>query len=199
MDSNNNMVFNFSSLESSELREPLELEPIQLLIDFNSQPIPVEMTQGTTLAVVPECKEFVEATEIRLFRADGSEVEGYKAIVNKDNINETYAIPTDSYKIIQHEAVAKVSREAIASLELRTKSYVLHLNEGARVRLCTEFPDVQLNIGKDKIHLKVSVDNSYNTTTGLRLEISGKIGNRELFVGEKFYHRHTQGVMVENF
>ena len=73
---------------------------------------------------------------------------------------------------------------------------------GARIKINTIFPDVKIEIDtaqeKDILSMNLYYENSYDSTTGVRMIIEARRKDGTLFViREKlgsFYHRHTKGL-----
>jgi hypothetical protein len=177
---NSNLAFNFNAEECTEenpANDNFELKPVE---------------EKKTL--------FPEAEAVNLLRDEEGvpKVDKFMLIVNKDNHEQEFTVVTKGYKIIQHDDMYKAVKESIDSMKLNYNIIPVIMNEGGRLRVYCDFKDIHLTIGTEEITLRAIYDNSYNCTTGVRLEICGYSGNKSLFAGEvgKYYHKHTKGLQV---
>lgn len=143
--------------------------------------------------------EFKTAKRIKLLDENGNA--WYQdGIVNADNEKEQFNTVSPGYTIVQHSEVVDKVEEALTDKNLNPSKRFFDSNEGARIRMELTFPDVTCDVednGK-QIELRCYYDNSYNGTTGLRLEVGAKspYSNGFLWCGQTYYHRHTKGVNV---
>lgn len=146
------------------------------------------------------------AKEIDIFDANGNKWEGSKGIVNEADELDRFAIVGEGYKIAQHEEVIGMINQSLTDLNLDNKMAIEEMNEGARLRVNLNFPQVYHTIAEERVILWATFDNSYDSSTGLRLEINAKIEHSSncLYVSEaiceqlnRHYHRHTKGLNVE--
>lgn len=157
--------------------------------------------------------EFITAKEITLLSRDGdgaqlNDLTGkYKAIVNADKVEQIFNIVGAGYKILQHEEMYSLVRETVKELGFKTSIKTIQMNEGARLRMVVTFPDIFVKIGpssvNDVVTFRMSFDNSYDATTGLRTMVDGvrERTNSALILPDNFahfYHRHTKGMDANN-
>lgn len=177
-----------------------------MLTNVNDIKLP---TQEVNISEDTNKNRFVVAKEIALFSKDGEDAEynslatQFKGIVNSANIEQIFNIVSSSYKLAQHDDVYNATVETVKDLGFRTTEHVLELNDGARLRLALRFPDLNVTVANDSVNMVMTVDNSYNATTGLRCSIDGWIekGEIKLKVREQFsyfYHRHTKGLSIND-
>lgn len=149
--------------------------------------------------------KFKRAKEIDIFDADGKQWVGQKGLVNEADTLDRFGIVGVGYKIAQHDEVAEIVEKALEDLKIEHNTDTLELKNGARVRINLKFPEITHTIAGDKIQLWAAFDNSYDSSTGLRLEINAYIPvyNSEVYCSEivtdelnRYYHRHTKGLEV---
>ena len=129
----------------------------------------------------------------------------YKGIVNADNHAQIFNVVGMGYKIAQHDEVYDAVEQTIKELGFRADIKTTLLNEGARLKLRVTFPDILINVGprevNDIVNLRMTFDNSYNATTGLRGCVDGlrlRCTNG-MQVPDRFaysYHKHTKGMDI---
>ena len=160
-----------------------------------------------------ETKEnkFVEAKEISLYSQENAQSKHnalapkYKGICNANNPEQIFNVVGMGYKIAQHDEVYDAVEATVKDLGLKTKIKTTEMNDGARLRMELTFPDLAIKIGppelNDIVNLRMSFDNSYNATTGLRAMIDGE--RLACLNGMKvpdnfatYYHRHTKGLDI---
>jgi hypothetical protein len=150
-----------------------------------------------------------KAKKIDLFDVDGN-LWKMKGVVNEENQKEYFNTVSDGYNIVQHDEVISLVEEAIKDKNLNPKKSIEELNEGARLHIELTFPEISLDVegNGQQVSLRCSYDNSYDGTTGLRLEVGAEspYGGGFLWVGglvkaieDNYYHRHTKGVNVAEF
>jgi hypothetical protein len=149
--------------------------------------------------------QFKRAKEIDIFDANGNKWEGKKGLVNEANEQERFEIVGVGYKIAQHDEVFEIVDKALNDLQIVHKTSTLEMKEGARLRIDLKFPEIVHTIAEEKIQLWATFDNSYDQSTGLRLEINAYMERTEanLYCSEviseklnRYYHRHTKGLEV---
>lgn len=149
--------------------------------------------------------KFKQAKEIDIFDANGKKWEGQKGLVNADDELDRFAIVGVGYKIAQHEEVYDIVEKALVDLKVEHNTRTTEMKNGARLRIDLMFPEITHTIAGEKIQLWASFDNSYDSSTGLRLEINAYIPAYEtsLYCSEvvtdelnRYYHRHTKGLEV---
>ena len=154
-------------------------------------------------------KEFKTAKKIDLFDGNGNQWK-MKGVVNAENEKEQFNTVSDGYTIVQHQELVSMVEEAVADKNLNAITRIEEMNEGARIRMQLTFPDITLDVEENgqQVALRCTYDNSYDGTTGLRLEVGAKspYGGGFLWVGgivraleDNYYHRHTKGVNVAEF
>ena len=153
----------------------------------------------------PEVKAkpfLIRASEIKIFDEDGRHLKDHKGLVREDKREELFAIVSKSYKIAQHEEIVSSVEKSLADLGLNYESKILQMDDGARIRMITNFPNININVDNHSFTMRLSWDNSYNLTTGVRLQLGAlSPKGHELFVDAKyanFYHRHTKGLNLLN-
>lgn len=155
---------------------------------------------------------FMAAKEIKLFSQEDSGnmndlSSKYKGIVNAANEKQILNVVSPGYKIVQHDDLVDTVEKAIKERGLRAKTNILQMNDGARLRMIVTFPDLMIKIGdpalNDIVNFKMSFDNSYNGTTGIRTCADGE--RLKCLNGQKvpesfarYYHKHTQGLDLTN-
>jgi hypothetical protein len=144
----------------------------------------------------------IRASEIQIFDEEGRHLKDYKGLVREDKHEKLFSIVSKSYKIAQHEDIVNHVETSLKELELRYESKIIDMDEGARIRMITNFPNIQIKVKEEIFTMRLSWDNSYNLTTGVRLML-GALSPRgyELFVDAKyanFYHRHTKGLDLKH-
>jgi hypothetical protein len=151
---------------------------------------------------------FVEATTVEIHSTkDGSPMnflgDRWKGIANAANTNEVFAIVGKEYKIAQHSEVFELVTDAIRDNSLNADVSILELNDGARIHGKIAFPDLKFDVNGRTITMRMTFDNSYNYTTGVRM-IVGALSERNgivYYIRERFstfYHRHTKGLDIND-
>ena len=135
----------------------------------------------------------------------------YKVIVNENDVNEQFSVVSRTYKIAQHKEVGEIIEKALNDLNTEYKLDAFEVGntekkQGHRMRADIKFPTISHSIAGEKIILWATFDNSYDQSTGLRLEVNAYMPNTDtsVYCGsefvcegiEKFYHRHTKGLEV---
>jgi len=146
-------------------------------------------------------KKFIEAREMKIFDEQGKEFVGWKGIVNVENTEQRFDIVGTGYKIAQHSEVVATVTKSLEELGFKNNMGVLEIGDGGRVHISIVFPDLKIDVlgSGDYISMRASLDNSYDSTTGLRLDVGGIRQGYYIYVGEKFshyYHRHTKGLDI---
>ena len=154
---------------------------------------------------------FKRATKIDLFDKDGN-LWKLKGVVNEENTKEYFNTVSDGYNIVQHEEVMKLVDDAIKDKNLNAVTKINNAikDNGARLHIELTFPDITLDIEDNgqKVALRCTYDNSYDGSTGLRLQVGAKspYGEGFLWVGglvkaleDNYYHKHTKNVNVAEF
>ena len=156
-----------------------------------------------------ENTNFKQVESAELFDADLNKVR-WVVLRNPDNKLEHYGVVTSGYKMISH---TEVYTQIAQTLEEQKMNHTITWKEinsekgvtGARIHFRMMLHDKFHTIGGDKVVLRCSFDNSYDSTTGLRLEVGAFIQRTEadLYVTElvsdklnTYYHRHTKGLVV---
>ena len=152
--------------------------------------------------VVSNPHNLIRASELKIFDEAGRNLKDYKALVQEDKNEKLFSIVSKSYKVAQHEDIVGQIEKSLAELELEYNSRILHLDEGARIRMITNFPKINIKVKEEVFNLRLSWDNSYNQTTGVRL-VLGVLSphGHELLIDARlanFYHRHTKGLNLNN-
>lgn len=149
--------------------------------------------------------KFIEAMSVRLVNATtGKELPKHKGIVNVADADQIFDVVGIDYKIAQHDEVMETIEKSLVDLGFTNTQNVKEIDDGARIHINIRFPEIKLDVlgTGDYIHMRASVDNSYNSTTGLRLDVGAiKKDDVYLYVGERFshyYHRHTKGMNLTN-
>ncbi len=146
--------------------------------------------------------QFNQAKKINLYDCNGNLINGHKAVVNKKNEQQVFSVVSDNYQVVQHDEVISTIEKTLSSLNLRYDKKVIELNNGARVRVEMIFPDIEVNLGNgDVSKFRATFDNSYDCSTGLRLDIGAfrMICTNGLTIGERwgsYYHKHSQGLNI---
>ena len=146
---------------------------------------------------------FVVAEEMQLFDADGRAITRWKGIVNQDNTEQMFSIVGQGYKIAQHDEVMDAIQNSVEELELTHEERVLTLNSNARIHVIMQFPKIDMALTNgEKFTMRVTFDNSYDSTTGLRMNIGTQTSKGYFLLSSEqfatYYHRHTKGMDVVN-
>lgn len=152
--------------------------------------------------------EFVTATEVEIHSKKG---EGnfnflgdkWKGIANAANTDEVFAIVGKGYKIAQHQDVYEMVTDAIRDNSLNANVQMLELNDGARIHGRITFPDLKFDLNGREITMRMTFDNSYNYTTGVRMIVGALCQHSGVYyyIRERFstfYHRHTKGLDIRD-
>lgn len=146
---------------------------------------------------------YTVAVETELFLGDDkNSLKGrYKALTNKSNENQIFSIVGDGYQVIQHDEVVNTINDALEDLNMVPTSRIEELNDGGRIHGEMVFKDHYVDVTGmgDVINLRVSFDNSYDCSTGVRMNFGAFHPTRKvlLYIGErysKYYHKHTKGL-----
>lgn len=149
--------------------------------------------------------KFKRAIEIEIFDADGNKWEGQKGLVNEEDKLDRFAIVGVGYKIAQHEEVYDIVMKALLDLKIENIATTEDMNNGARLRIDLKFPEIVHSIAGEQMQLWATFDNSYDGSTGLRLEVNAYMPKTDtnLYCSEiisaklnRYYHRHTKGLEV---
>jgi len=145
-----------------------------------------------------------KAKTISIFDKDGNELTEYKAVVNEEKHTDIFQVVSNGYTIVQHSEVMDIISKALEDRQLEPKRNTIVMNNGGRIREEMLFNDIRLDVENDgvTIPLIISQDNSYDGTTGLRLEVGAVSRNKGfLWIGDvaTYYHRHTKGIKVKQF
>jgi hypothetical protein len=135
---------------------------------------------------------------------DGSLIESkrYKTLVSSENPEIEFNTVSKGYKVAQHDEVVTIVEKALTDLKLKNEGEPIVLNDGARIHVVKRFPEIGMDVEGEHFNLTITFDNSYDSTTGLRIEVGAYSidTNTQFFVTERFakhYHKHTKGLMVE--
>lgn len=159
--------------------------------------------QVKSLDVTEDKANYTVAVETELFLGDDLHpLNGrYKALTNKDNEHQIFAIVGAGYQVIQHDEVVDTINEAVEDLNLNPLTKIKEMNEGGRIHGEMVFNEHYVDVtgSGDVINLRVSFDNSYDCSTGVRMNFGAFHPRKKilLFIGEryaKYYHKHTKGL-----
>lgn len=148
--------------------------------------------------------EEVSVFNNRTGQSDATQLsKGYKAIVRKDT-QKLIAIQRDSYRLIPNKAVIAPLLEQLQKLDVpwyvdSSHSFV----DDARMRIQITFPSTVINDGRSDIALSMYLQNSYDSTTSVRLYWGGlrSICQNGLVSGivlGRFLGKHTQNFSLPN-
>jgi hypothetical protein len=145
---------------------------------------------------------FPVAVEIDLDQATDAKLrlKNYKALVNRDNNDQVFNVVSRGYTMAQHDEVSEKQQAAMVDLKLEHDTKEFLLIEGARLHLVTRFPNIGLAVEGEYFNMTLTIDNSYDSTTGLRVEIGAVKDSVQCFIHERFassYHKHTKGLKVK--
>jgi hypothetical protein len=161
-----------------------------------------EKSMNTQVVTLPR------ATTIPI-TVNGNERTDFQAIVNEDDHDHIYCIPTDTYQLVQHEDTLDMIEGALVKSPFGKdwKSKTWLMNEGARLRKTYTFENHPYEIGryggrKDIIYPTVYVYNSYDRWCRFALDfgIMRVICVNGAKVGERFARfamKHTTNLDVE--
>ena len=163
---------------------------------------PMEVAQQDEL-------EFVRAKEVAIFSQDGEESEynplnkQWKGIADESNPNKVFNIVSNGYKIAQHEDVYNLISEAIKDHGLDAEVKVDKLNDGARIHGRVTFPELKFDLNGRTINMRMTFDNSYDATTGVRMIVGARCVKQGIVYYVRgtystFYHRHTKGLDIND-
>ena len=148
---------------------------------------------------------FKRAKEIDIFDGNGKKWEGKKGLVNEADEMDRFSIVGEGYKVAQHQEVYDIVDKALIDLKVEHKTTTIDMNEGARLRIDLKFPQVVHSIAGESIQLWATFDNSYDGSTGLRLEINAymPVTDTNFYCSEmvsnqlnSYYHKHTKGLTI---
>lgn len=155
--------------------------------------------------------KFPKAIEVKqtYVLEDGSVLESqrYKTLVSSEDPSVEYNTVSKGYKVAQHDEVNDKLEAALSDLKLENfggpDMRLLKDTQGARLHIRKTFPDIGLQVEGEYFNLTITVDNSYDSTTGLRVEVGActRDARTQMYVAERFastYHKHTKGMMVDN-
>ena len=148
--------------------------------------------------------KFAVCKEVKVnFEIDGEQQEavGWKGLVDADNTANQFNIVSSSYKVAQHDDVANTVDKALEDLGLKPEVLPIVCNNGARLQIRLRFPEIKLGLGDDIVSMVAHFDNSYDSTSGLKLEIGAYQNEYVIYVGgsyARYYHRHTKGLQVSS-
>jgi len=143
--------------------------------------------------------------ELKIKDENGAEWVGVKGLVNEVDTLDRFAIVGVGYKIAQHDDVFEIVNKALEDLSIKTITATTEMNDGARLRIDLKFPEITHSIAEEQLQLWATFDNSYDGSTGLRLEINAYLPATEtnLYCSEiisealnKYYHKHTKGLEI---
>ena len=127
----------------------------------------------------------------------------FVALVNEANFKHRFCYVTNGYKIAQHEDVISIIEEALKDLKFNHNMTFDIMNDGCRINVKINFPDVKLDLLSEcgeMLYMRISTDNSYDCTTGLRFQLGAYTGsNIRLHLSDRFskhYHKHTKGLDI---
>ena len=173
------------------------------------------MSNSITTAIVhsnlemEQVPDLVQAKEISLYSQESvnapynSLAGRFKGIVDANNVETIFNVVSPAYKIAQHSEVHGLVIDALQATGFKCKVRTEQYNDGARMRVSVGFPDIMVKIDQEVITLRMAIDNSYNSTTGLRVVVSGERArdNVLLSIPDSFafyYHKHFGGMDVNN-
>ena len=153
---------------------------------------------------------FKRAKKIDLINSVTGKVWDMKGVVNEANEHESFNTVSDGYNIVQHQEIVDLVKKVLEDKNLKPRTSILELNHGGRIHIDLTFPEITLDVEDNgqAVPLKCTYDNSYDGSTGLRLEVGAESpsGKGFLWVGDvvkaledKYYHRHTKGVDIQKF
>jgi len=168
-----------------------------------------EIVKATLALVNEEIQEeektnrFLVADELELFDSEGRNIQRWKGLVNKNNTEQIFNIVGRNYKIAQHDEVINAIEESISELELTHEETVIPMNDGARVHAIMTFPKIEQSLTNgEKLTMSVTFDNSYDSTTGLRMIVKAKTAKGHCLITTdshgKYYHKHTPGMDLKD-
>lgn len=144
--------------------------------------------------------DIIQAKKIPIFNAEGREIADYKAVVSLNDESHIMNIVSDGYQIIQHSDVVGQVRDALFEMQVKFNIDVSSLTHGgARMRMGILLPEIEYEFSGGKVQMRIDIDNSYNSMTGLRYIVGAYrlVCLNGLYVGEKFStlnHKHTKGI-----
>lgn len=134
----------------------------------------------------------------------------YKAIMNRDNLNQVYSIVSNEYHIIQHEEVVGATNKALDDLKLVGQGDPYLGYEGARLYISKHFAgnqgvdqtDIGFMIDGEYIGLVITIANSYDCSCGLECTVRAYKASSgvQLYITERFAHvrrKHTTHALVD--
>jgi len=147
--------------------------------------------------------KFIEAKEMKLFDENNRELDRHKGIVNAEKPEQLFDVVSKGYKIAQHQEVVETVEKSLVDLGFKNEMAIEQMGEGGRVHININFLDIKLDVlgTGEYVTMRASLDNSYDSTTGLRLDVGAIKRDIYIYVGEKFshyYHRHTKSMLVSD-
>ena len=149
-----------------------------------------------------EEKKFVEAAAMEIKDKDGNSLSyRWKGIVNADDTTQMFSIVGKDYRIVQHAEVEELLCEAVENKRLVAEKRNIVMNDGGRVHFTLKFPDERIVVKGQELMLRITLDNSYDGSTGLRTVIGAcsPSGKTLYYVSEGYYHKHTKGLRMSTF
>ena len=150
-------------------------------------------------------KKYTVAKEVDIEQIDATPrfIPRYKALVNEDKLDQVFAIVGRDYKVALHQEVVDAVETTLSDLKLESTGNPEEYNEGARLNIVKKFPNIGMQIENEFFNLTITVDNSYDLTTGLRVVVGAvkRDTNTQCFIPDRFanlYHKHTKGMMIDD-
>lgn len=143
------------------------------------------------------------AQEIEIYDAYGRKINGHKAIVDKNDQSVIFNIASSNYKIAQHQEVYDATLTALAGTGVKYTP-IRTTDQGRRMFAEFDLPTIKHDVKRvgDIINLRVGVHNSYDSSSGVRVEVYGHrlVCSNGLFVSDSFgryYTRHIHGIDLD--
>lgn len=159
---------------------------------------------------------FTKAKKVNLVREEdllsvGIDIESINRVekfrmIAKDNQqgekSHEYAMVSPAYKIVQHEEVNIALEKALDELDIPCNSSYMENNIGGQGLWRIQF-EVPITIGVKQYNPVISVRNSYDTSSALRLEVAIRGNAKDINLSAvskeaRYSHKHTKGVSSDS-
>lgn len=148
--------------------------------------------------------ELTKARKIDIYDQLGRKLDGHCAIVDDMAETRVFSIASDRYTLIQHDEACGSVTTALTDMGCKFKQ-VKTTDRGPTLFAEYDLPTVRHDVGGvgDIINLRIGVSNSYDCSSGLRIEVYGHrlVCSNGLFVSHilnKFYSRHIHGIDLDS-
>jgi len=151
-----------------------------------------------------EEQKLTGAVKVPIYNEHGKLIPNFVGIADADDNDKVFKIATDKYALVQHSDVRNVTVNAMEKLGIK-HDLVRTTDTGKRMYLEFDLPTIKHDVGKsvgDIVNLRVGIGNSYDCTSGVRLDVYGHrlVCSNGMWVNQafgSFYGRHAYGVDLD--